>query len=204
MPDYIEYLHLPAAFLAGLAGFLLVLQVVGKILEVKGKVVPEIMTIAKWHKRRKKEKRRMREALEIMPDVKKSLDEFNAHYGSDNITMRNNWMHDVDAKRERDHAWIEKLDGKMDDIKAELLSIRIENMRGELISFASYVADGKNPVTREQFNRAFKQHGDYEKILKKCNKTNGETNTAMNIIRESYEEHMKAHTFIEDVRGYNP
>lgn len=204
MPDYIEYLHLPAAVLAILAGLLLVAQVVGKIIEFKGKVAPEFMTIHKYFKRKRKERKATREALELMPQVKKSLDEFNAHYDADNITKRDKWMNDVDAKREQDHAWIEKLDGKMDDIKAELLSIRIENMRGELISFASYVADGKNPVTREQFNRAFKQHGDYEKILKKCNKTNGETNTAMNIIRESYEEHMKAHTFIEDVRGYNP
>ena len=202
MPDYIEYLNLPAAVLAVLAGLFLVTQVGGKIIEFKGKVAPEFMTIHKYFKRKKQEKKDTREALRLMPEVKKTLESLNAHYDTDNITKRDKWMHDVDSKQERDHEWIRKLDAKLDSIKAELLSIRIEDMRSEIIGFASYIADGKQLVTREQFNRVFKVHSDYEAILEQYDMTNGETNTAMHIIRESYEEHMRKHTFVEDTRWH--
>ena len=33
--------------------------------------------------------------------------------------------------------------------------------------------------------------------------TNGEVDIAIRIINESYEEHMRHHSFVEDVRGYN-
>lgn len=202
MSDYVEYLNLTPTALAILAALLLALQVVGKILEVKGKVVPEFMRITKWYKRRRQEKKEQREALKLMPQVKQTLESLNAHYNSDNISMRNNWMHDVDDKQEKDHAWLIKLAEALNDIKADLLEIRIEDMRSEIIGFASYVADGKNPVTREQFNRIFKQYGKYEAILKENRMTNGETNTAMQIIQEAYEHHTKNHSFLEDVRGY--
>lgn len=204
MPDYIEYLNLPTAVVTALAVLFLVLQVVGKILELKGKAAPEFMRITKYFKRKKQERKDTREALALMPEVKKTLADVNSHYSADNITKRDNWMHDVDHKQEQDHAWITKLAETLDDIKADLLSIRIEDMRSEIIGFASYVADCKNPVTREQFNRIFKRHAQYEVILEDNEMTNGETNTAMQIIRESYEHHTKHHSFIEDARGYGP
>ena len=34
--------------------------------------------------------------------------------------------------------------------------------------------------------------------------TNGEVDIAYRIISESYETHMRNHTFIEDIRGYTP
>ena len=75
-------------------------------------------------------------------------------------------------------------------------------MRTAIIDFAARVVDENVPVTHEQFNRAFKLHKDYEAIIKANNMTNGEIDIAYRIIQESYENHLRNHTFIEDVRGY--
>jgi hypothetical protein len=58
-------------------------------------------------------------------------------------------------------------------------------------------------VTREQFNRIFKQHEEYEDIIKANGIKNGEVDIAYRIISESYETHMRNHSFIEDIRGYH-
>ena len=63
--------------------------------------------------------------------------------------------------------------------------------------------DEKSVVSREEFNRVFKIYDKYEKFLDERKLTNGEVDIAMNMIKESYENHMKNHTFVEDVRGYN-
>lgn len=202
MPDYIEYLNLPTTAVAILAGLFLVLQVAGKILEIKGKAAPEFMRITKYIKRKRQERKDTREAIALMPEVKKTLSEVNSRYSADNIQKRNAWMHDVDEKQAQDHEWIAKLASVLNDIKADLLEIRIEDMRSEIISFASYVADGKNPVTREQFKRIFKQYSNYEATLKENKMTNGEIKTAIQIIEEAYELHTRNHSFLEDVRGY--
>lgn len=200
MPDYMEYLNLPTAVIVAFAGLLFVTQAVGKILELKGKVAPEFMTLAKFFRRKRKERRETREALALMPEVKRTLEEFNAHYSADNITKRNDWMRGVDSRQEQDHEWIERLGEKLDNIKAELLSIRIEDMRSAIIGFAQYVVDEKAPATREQFNRIFKMHEKYETILEDNGLTNGEVTAAMRIINESYAAHMRNHTFVEDTR----
>ena len=54
-----------------------------------------------------------------------------------------------------------------------------------------------------EFNRIFKTYKNYENFLEKHNMTNGEVDIAYRIIKESYEDHMKNHTFVEDIRGYN-
>ena len=198
MPEYIEYLNLPTAVLVVLAALFLFLQVVGKILEFKGKAAPEFMRITKYFKRKKQERKDTREALALMPVVKKTLEELNAHYNTDNITKRDCWMHDVDDKQAKDHEWIMTLDSKLDRISADTLELKIEAKRETIINFASFVIDEKNPVTREQFNRIFRLHDEYETILEENELTNGETDTAMCIIRESYAQHMRSHTFVED------
>ena len=42
-----------------------------------------------------------------------------------------------------------------------------------------------------------------EDIIKKNNMTNGEVDIAIRIIKESYEKHMRHHSFVEDIRGYD-
>ena len=52
-------------------------------------------------------------------------------------------------------------------------------------------------------NKLDEIYDKYEKFLSDHELTNGEVDIAHQIIQESYEQHMKNHTFIEDVRGYN-
>ena len=202
MKDYIEYLNLPSTALFVLAVIFLFLNLVGEILEVKGKIVPEFMKIRKWFARRKKEREAIAEMMVLLPEYKKSLDEFNAHYSKDNITMRDNWMHGVDDHVCESARWKQEFCEKLDRNTEITIEIRIENMRSEIIGFAQYCIDEEKPVTHEQFNRIFRLYAKYEAILKDCHMTNGEADTAMRIIRESYEKHMRSHSFVEDVRGY--
>lgn len=89
MLDYIEYLKLPTQIAIALVGVVLVLNVVGELLEFKGKVVPEFMKLRKHFRNKKNEKT---ETVETLKDVKKLLGEVNAHYSEDNITKRDKWM----------------------------------------------------------------------------------------------------------------
>lgn len=80
----------------------------------------------------------------------------------------------------------------------------IQSSRDRIIDFATKVADEKVPVSREEFNRIFKVYGKYEKFLEDHKMTNGEIDIAYRIIKELYEQHMRNHSFIEDIRGYAP
>ena len=202
MIAYIEYLKIPAIWGAILIGILLAANVIGEIMELKGKVAPEILKMRKYFARKKQERETLAELPTALAEVKQSLAEMNSHYSTDNISKRDRWMQSVDSKQEQDHQWIESLSEILSQIQATVLSIRIENMRSEIISFSSVVIDPEAPATRDQFDRIFRLHADYETILKENKKTNGETTIAMHIITEAYEERMRRHTFIEDVRGY--
>lgn len=202
MKDYIEYLNLPTQALIVLAIIFLVLNLTGEFLEVKGKAVPEFMKFRKRIARKKAEREAIAEMMKTLPEVKKSLDEFNAHYSADNITMRDKWMHGVDDHVCESEKWKKEFCEKLDKNTEITIEIRIESMRSEIIRFAQCVVDQKYPVTREQFNRIFKLHKKYEKILKENDMTNGEVDTAIRIIRESYEEHLRNHSFLENELGY--
>ena len=196
MLNYIEYLKIPTNAAYVLVGIILAIQVIGELLEFKGKSVPEIMKIRKYFARRKKEKETLAELPAVMAEMKALLNSVEQHYNTDNITMRNNWMD-----------WVNNQAVIYDTSIAELrditLSLLIDNKRNTIIDFASYVANENSPVTREQFNRIFKIHKEYETIIEEHGLTNGEVNVAFRIITESYELHMKNHSFIEDVRGYD-
>lgn len=92
-------------------------------------------------------------------------------------------------------------------VKNDVLNIRkqprVGASRDRIIDFATKVSDEKSMVSREEFNRIFKVHKKYEDFLDERNLTNGEVDIAYRIITDSYEGHMRNHTFVEDVRGYN-
>ena len=202
--DYIEYLNLPTKAVILLCVAFLVMQLVGEALELTGKVVPEILKVRKYFARKKQERETLAEMRTALDKVHASLKEFNAHYSADNIKMRDDWIRNVNTKLEKNDSLIEELDRKIDKNNADTLELLIESKRETIINFASYVIDEKNPVTREQFNRIFKRYKEYEGIIKENNFTNGEVDIAIRIIRESYETHMRNHTFVEDIRGYEP
>lgn len=202
MIDYVEYLNLPTKAALFLVAGYLVLLIVGAILDFKKKAVPEFMNLRKYFARKKQERETLAEVKTTLDAVKKQLSEVNSHYSSDNITKRNDWMKWVNNKAEVYDTSIASLTEKLDKNNSMLLSIRIDNMRSEIINFAACVIDDDYPATHEQFNRIFKLYGEYENILEQNKMTNGEANVAMRIIKESYEVRMRKHRFVEDTRWH--
>ena len=207
MLGYLEYLKLPAAVAGAIVGILLVANLVGELLELKGKVVPEFMKIRKYFKRKRDEKR---ENAETLKAVKLLLADVNAHYSADNISKRDAWMNWVNSRADvYDNSIIEIKDNlalvtsALQDNSKLTEELFVQSSRDRIIDFGILVADGEKVISREQFHRIFKVHDDYEKFLKKRGLKNGETDIAMRVINESYATHMREHTFLEDVRGYN-
>ena len=119
-------------------------------------------------------------------------------------------MHDVDIDREDYHKHQEENRQQFEQIRSDLaknneitLAMYIETKRSAIINFASKVSDPCVPVTHEEFRRVFRIHEEYEKIIEDNGLTNGEVDISIRIIREAYEERLKKHSFVEDVRGYN-
>lgn len=203
MIEYSEYLNLPAKVIIILVGFFLLSQVVGEILEFKGKIVPEVMKLRKYFARKKRERKILSQVPIILKDVQDTLDEFKCYYDTDNIRKRDEWIESVNRKLEQNDKCFQELDKKLDRNNEDTLSLLIDNKRNAIINFASKVIDENTSVTREQFNRIFKIHKEYEEIIESNQLTNGEVDIAFRIITEAYEAHMRNHSFIEDIRGYN-
>ena len=139
----IEFLGIPVAIAVVLVGFFLILQIIGEIVEVKGKVVPEFMKVRKYFKRKKQEKQ---ETKQMIQECKNALLEFNAHYSPEKIAQRHNWMHEVDDSVKSNDEFIHKLDGKMDklletntnltaqleQVKSNVLENEADRLRSEL------------------------------------------------------------------------
>lgn len=202
MIDYVEYINIPTKVAIAVIALFFIMQLVGEFLEFKGKVVPEFVKIRKIFARRKKERLMMQKMEKTLDQVQLTLDDLNRHYSTDNIHMRDEWIKRVNTKLEQYDISMAEIDRKLDKNNSDTLSILIDNKRNAIISFASLVIDENKPVTREQFNRIFKLYQEYEAIIQSNGMKNGEVDIAIRIIREAYENHMRSHTFIEDVRGY--
>lgn len=220
MLNYLEYLNSPIKVTTFLVGVFLVIQIVGEILEFKGKVVPEFIKIRKYFARKKKERQALsqmtilldehNQMAQTIKEVNRVLADIDKHYSKDNIAMRDGWMKEVnehivnsEKKRSEQDALMRELSEKLDRNNADTLAILIDNKRNTIIDFASYVVDDKCSVTREQFNRIFKLYKEYEEIIDQNGMTNGEVDIAYRIITEAYENHLKNHTFVENIRGYD-
>lgn len=202
MLNYIEYLNVPTKVAISIVGSFLTMQVIGEFLEFKGKVVPEFVKIRKYFARKKKEKEEVRNTLQ---EVKVLLADVNQHYSQDNIAKRDSWMDWVNSRVVVYDASVAELAALRDALAANnelTLDLYINVNRNRIIDFASKITNENLIVSREEFNRIFKVYHDYENILEKYNKTNGEVDVAYRIILESYEKHMKNHSFLEDIRGY--
>lgn len=206
MLNYIEYLNLPTKVGLAIVGCFLVMQIIGELLEFKGKAVPELLKIRKYFSRRKIEKA---ETAQTLKEVKKLLGDVNAHYSADNIMKRNSWMNWVNDRATVYDESIAEISKSLSGVAQALRDntklteeMFIQNSRDRIIDFATKVVDESSPVSREEFNRIFKVYTKYETFLDEHKMTNGEVDIAYRIINESYENHMRNHTFIEDVRGY--
>lgn len=201
--NYIEYLNIPATIAIILAIIFLAAQVLGALLELKGFIVPEIMNIRKYFKRKKEEREIIAKMPETLAKVESLLNEVNQHYSDDNIAKRDSWMQWVNDRAKVYDAGLVELEKKVKENNEIALSLSIDSKRNFIIDFASKVVDENYPVTREQFNRAIKVHKEYEDIIEKHEIENGEVDIAIRIIEESYEKHMRNHSFIENIRGYD-
>jgi hypothetical protein len=200
--SFLEYLNTPTKIGTVIVAIFLVVQIIGELLELKGKVVPEFIKIRKFFKRKKDEKKQTNDTL---LQVKQLLNDVNQHYSNDNITKRNEWMQWVNDRAVVYDASVAELTALKDALAANnelTLDLYININRNRIIDFASKIANNGVIVSREEFNRIFKTYDDYEAILEKHNKTNGEVDIAISIIKDAYATNIKNHSFIEDVRGY--
>lgn len=207
MLDYIEYLNLPEKALLILVSIFFVMQIIGELLEFKGKVVPEFFKVRKYFIRKKKEKNETRQVLE---EVKRLLSDVDAHYSADNIAKRDSWMKWVDDRAIVYDNSIGEINKSLSDFAKALNDCTnmteemfVQSSRDRIIDFAAKAGNENSMVSREEFNRIFKVYKNYEEFLKEHGRTNGEVDIAYKIIQESYAEHIKNHTFIEDIRGYD-
>lgn len=207
MLSYVEYLNLPSKVAIALVVLFLSLQIIGELLEIKGKVVPEFLKVRKYFARKKNEREETAQALK---DVKKLLDDVNQHYGADNIKKRDGWMQWVNNRATVYDNSIVEISKKIDDAIQALKDntkmteeMFVQSSRDRIIDFAEKVANPNAKVSREEFNRIFKVHCKYEKFLEDRKLSNGEIDIAFRIIEEAYEHHMKNHDFTENIRGYD-
>lgn len=206
MISLIEYLNLPTRIALIIIFIFFIMQVIGELLEFKGKVVPEIMKVRKYFQGKRKEREEITQALS---DVKKLLGEVNLHYSSDNIAKRDDWMNWVNDRAQVYDDSIETISSALANVTEALRDnskiteeLFIQSSRDRIIDFATKVENPDVVVSREEFNRIFKVYDRYEEFLKERGLKNGEIDINYQIAREAYEEHLRNHTFIEDVRGY--
>lgn len=210
--EAIAMLSIPSSIAVGLILLYIFMQIIGEIIEFKGKAVPEFFKIRKFFKRKKQERN---ESKALIAEVKTLLSEVNKHYSADCIQKRNDWMAKVDDTM----VWVNDraivYDNSIQEIKDTLTQAAksfdnsveltermfIETSRDRIIDFAEKVSDPLRPVSREEFNRIFKVYDAYEAFLEERHKTNGEVEIAHTIIEKAYEEHMKNHTFIENIKN---
>lgn len=206
MINYIEYLGIPLKIALVLVAAFFVMQAIGELLEFKGKVVPEFFKIRKWLTRRKKEKA---EITQTLKNVQILLNDVNIHYSADNIAKRDGWMKWVNDRAEVYDESIRQLREALTEVIQALKDntklteeMFIQSSRDRIIDFATKTSNENVMVSREEFNRIFKVYAKYEKFLEEHDMTNGEVDIAYRIVKESYEQHMRNHNFIEDIRGY--
>lgn len=195
MLDSMQYLGMPTTIIVIVVAILLVMQVVGRVIEFKGKALPEIFHIKKYLARKKLEKEILIKLPETVDKLEKSVANINDHYNEDNISKRNDWMQSVNEKLDTDHTLIREL-------KQDFILKDINDKRNIIIDFASRISSSDTIITREYFNRIFKTYQEYEDMIKKEGLTNGEVDVAYHIIVEAYEERLLNHTFLEDERGW--
>jgi hypothetical protein len=199
----IEFIGIPTTVAIVLVGLFLIMQIIGEVLELMGKVAPEILKIRKYFTRKKQEKT---EVTETFKEVKQLLNDVNSHYSTDNITKRDEWMQWVNNRAVVYDDALSKLfllQDKLNENNEITLDLYINFNRNRILDFARIVADDNALASREEFNRIYKINKEYHAILAKYSKTNGEVDTAMKLIDEAYDYRMKHHSFIEDIRGYN-
>lgn len=200
------YLGIPMIVIACALALLFVLNIIGSILDFKGKVWPEIINFRRRRRRKKEEKDKQKQLLE---DVQASLNEMKAHYSPEKLAERDAWINCVNSTMTWVHTRADEYDASIEKIVSALDAntkmtedMFVESSRDRIIDFAERASDFEAILSHEQFRRIFRVHEDYEKFLKARNRTNGEVDTAYEMIQDGFKYRMKNHCFAEDIKGY--
>lgn len=201
MVSLVEFLGIPGTIATCIIAGYLVMQLIGELLEFKGKVVPEFMKIRKFFKRRKEEKQEIKTALEdsknTLAEVKVLLDDVNSHYDNDNIKKRDDWIKWVNGQADIYDNSINNMSKKIDNIDTVLTDLYLESKRNRILDFAARVNNQQYEFTREHFTKIFKVHKEYEEYIKAHDLENGEVDIAFGIIEKAYEYKLKNDLFID-------
>ena len=90
----------------------------------------------------------------------------------------------------------------LSDIRSDIAEIykildndKIENIRGEILTFADSIRAGDNH-SREQYHHIIERNNEYHQLIEKYKVTNGVLDLAMQAILNSYQEHEEKNDFI--------
>ena len=198
MHNYLEFFNLPEGKLLILMMIFGLMQGIGEFLEFKGQVVPEIMKVRKFFKRRKDEKEAYREVPKLLTETKTLLEDVRQHYNVDNITKRDKWMEWVNSKAQVYDDSISEIKDVMSKNNKITLDLLIDSKRNYLLDFTSKAADITYPLSKEQYQRFFNIHKEYEDIIEENGLVNGQVDVAYDVVTKSFEERLAKHAFIED------
>lgn len=199
--EIMQWLGIPVAVIIGIAILYVITSVIGCILDFKGKVWPEIINWRRWRRRKRDEQNAQKK---LIVDVQAALNEMKSHYSPEKIAERDTWMAWVNDRAKVYDASVKELTTFKESLevtKELTLDLYININRNRIIDFASKVINDDIAVSREEFNRIFKIYDEYEEILNKYGKKNGEVEVSIGIIRGAYEAHMRNNTFVDDYRG---
>lgn len=208
----IEFLGIPATIAIIVVGLIFILQIIGEIAELMGKVVPEALKIRKYFKRKKEEREKTAKTLQ---QVETLLKDVNGHYSKDNIANRDAWIKSVDDNMTWVHERAQEYDNSIILINESLTEVKnalkantkmtedmfVESSRDRIINFAEKASDYNYVLSREQFRRIDRVYNEYEKFLKERGRQNGEVDTAYELIQDGYKYRLKHHSFVEDIRA---
>jgi hypothetical protein len=199
----LTYLGVPMIVIACVLALLFVLNVIGSIFDCFGKVWPKFVNF----RRRLREKKEAKEKqAALLKDVKESLDEMKTHYSPEKLAERDAWMSWVNKRADKYDEAVEQIGEltkaliKNTEMTEEMF---IQDSRTIILSFAEKIGNPNTIVSREECNRIFKVYNKYEEFLKEHNKTNGEVDIAIKVIKDEYATRLKSKLFLEDLRGYN-
>ena len=203
--EAIATLGVPGSIAVVMVIIFAVLQLIGELIEVTGKVAPAALRIRKIIKANRARKAEQEQTLR---DVKDLLDAVNRRYNPENIAKRDAWMAWVnDRAVVYDNTIVEYRDA-IDALTSALNNntkmteqMFVETSRDRIIDFASKVSNPMSYVSREEFNRIFKIYRKYEDFLEAHGMTNGEVEINYQIIRDAYVDHQENHKFVEDMRN---
>lgn len=82
---------------------------------------------------------------------------------------------------------IQKISSGIDDIHKQLLNKEIEDIRWEILDFASALSN-KRKYSKEQFEHVISTYEKYEKMIEEHGMTNGLVSSSIEVIKEKYKD----------------